>query len=148
MWYTLLQLTACLLLSDCSHPSFVYVSHVRQGQRSFGFIVSFLSWIFNHETACTGSARLRSQKNFIENSKLNFCFQKWRGTEKELPMRTRLLRVWHAWCSEQSNVEFWLAKSKSKFSQRRFESGRRKKKKGTDSWLAYWTASTQRWPVI
>merc|ERR1712048_1481179 len=60
--------------------------------------------------------------------------EKWRGTEKELPMRTRLLRVWHAWCSEQSNVEFWLAKSKSKFTQRRFESGRRKKKKEPDDW--------------
>jgi len=60
--------------------------------------------------------------------------EKWRGTEKVLPARTRILRVWHAWCSEQVNVEFWL--SKSKFAQsRRYESstaGRRKKKKESD----------------
>merc|ERR1711933_202514 len=63
--------------------------------------------------------------------------EKWRGTEKVLPSRTRILRVWHAWCSEQVNVEFWL--SKSKFSQSRrygHESGstsrQRKKRKESD----------------
>merc|ERR1711935_751974 len=61
--------------------------------------------------------------------------EKWRGTEKVLPARTRILRVWHAWCSEQVNVEFWLSKSKFNQSrQRNYESssGRRKKKKESD----------------
>jgi len=62
--------------------------------------------------------------------------EKWRGTEKVLPSRTRILRVWHAWCSEQVNVEFWLSKSKSTFSHssnRRYGDERQHRKKRKES---------------
>jgi len=35
----------------------------------------------------------------------------WRGVEKPLPPRTRILRVWHAWCSEQRHVTFRIQRA-------------------------------------
>jgi hypothetical protein len=32
----------------------------------------------------------------------------WRGVERPLPPRTRILRVWHSWCAEQRHVKFTL----------------------------------------
>lgn len=59
--------------------------------------------------------------------------EKWRGTEKVLPQRTRILRVWHAWCSEQANVEYWLGcQTGSKFNRQ--HRTRRKKKKEQEDW--------------
>jgi len=54
--------------------------------------------------------------------------EKWRGTEKLLPPRTRILRVWHAWCNEQVNVQFWLQKSNHKHSRGFHDSRRRKRR--------------------
>lgn len=36
----------------------------------------------------------------------------WRGVERPLPPRTRILRVWHAWCNEQRHVTFKLQRAK------------------------------------
>lgn len=40
-----------------------------------------------------------------------FIVEKWRGFERILPNKTKLLRLWVAWGDEQSNVKFVLVKS-------------------------------------
>lgn len=35
----------------------------------------------------------------------------WRGVERPLPPRTRILRVWHAWCNEQRHVIYKIQKA-------------------------------------
>merc|ERR1712113_1151438 len=39
--------------------------------------------------------------------------ESWRGIERPLPPRTRLLKVWNAWKAEQRYVKFYLKKSTS-----------------------------------
>jgi hypothetical protein len=39
--------------------------------------------------------------------------ESWRGTERPLPPRTRLLKVWNSWKNEQCYVKFYLKKSTS-----------------------------------
>ncbi|XP_026176075.1 ras association domain-containing protein 10 [Mastacembelus armatus] len=42
----------------------------------------------------------------------SYCIvEKWRGLERVLPNKTRILRLWVAWGEEQSNVKFVLVKS-------------------------------------
>ena len=53
--------------------------------------------------------------------------ENWRGCEKPLPRRTRILVVWQAWKDEQCHVKFSLKKDKSN----RFRSSRHSKKEET-----------------
>jgi len=62
--------------------------------------------------------------------------ERWRGTQKILPPRTRILRVWHAWCNEQVNVQFWLQRANHKNSRNysKSDSRRKKKSKVKENW--------------
>ncbi|XP_078539872.1 ras association domain-containing protein 10 [Lissotriton helveticus] len=43
-----------------------------------------------------------------------YCIvEKWRGFERTLPNKTRILRLWAAWGEEQNNVRFVLVKSEA-----------------------------------
>ncbi|XP_061566439.1 ras association domain-containing protein 10 [Cololabis saira] len=44
--------------------------------------------------------------------------EKWRGFERVLPHKTRMLRLWLAWGEEQRNVKFVLVKSEASLAQR------------------------------
>ncbi|XP_054476756.1 ras association domain-containing protein 10 [Anoplopoma fimbria] len=44
----------------------------------------------------------------------SYCIvEKWRGFERILPNKTKILRLWFAWGEEQSNVKFVLVKSEA-----------------------------------
>lgn len=47
-----------------------------------------------------------------------FCImEKWRGFERILPNKTKILRLWFAWGDERMNVRFVLVKSEASFSK-------------------------------
>lgn len=48
----------------------------------------------------------------LSGSPQSYCVvEKWRGFERILPNKTRILRLWSAWGDEQENVRFVLVKS-------------------------------------
>ncbi|XP_013888395.1 ras association domain-containing protein 10 [Austrofundulus limnaeus] len=48
----------------------------------------------------------------LSGSPESYCVvEKWRGFERILPNKTRILRLWSAWGAEQQNVRFVLVKS-------------------------------------
>jgi len=69
--------------------------------------------------------RLLQELNLQEG---NWVFvEQWRGVERPLPPRTRILRVWHAWCNEQRNVTFKLQKAAA--NQQRFHQHPKKRRR-------------------
>lgn len=48
--------------------------------------------------------------------------EKWRGLQRVLPDRTKILRLWEAWGDEQSNVKFVLARGEASWAVRRARS--------------------------
>ncbi|KAK2854018.1 hypothetical protein Q5P01_006679 [Channa striata] len=44
--------------------------------------------------------------------------EKWRGFERSLPNKTKILRLWAAWADEQRNVKFVLVKSDASLANR------------------------------
>ncbi|XP_062856183.1 ras association domain-containing protein 10 [Trichomycterus rosablanca] len=50
----------------------------------------------------------------LAGSARSYCLvEKWRGLERALPNRTRILRLWSAWGREQQNVRFVLVRSEA-----------------------------------
>ncbi|XP_063049314.1 ras association domain-containing protein 10 [Engraulis encrasicolus] len=53
----------------------------------------------------------RGQPSVLSGSSDSYCLvEKWRGFERVLPHKSRILRLWTAWGSEQENVRFVLVK--------------------------------------
>lgn len=53
----------------------------------------------------------------------SYCIvEKWRGFERILPDRTKMLRLWDAWGDEQRNVKFVLVKGEASMADRRARS--------------------------
>lgn len=50
----------------------------------------------------------------LSGSPRSYCLvEKWRGFERTLPSKTRILRLWCAWGGEQENVRFVLVKNEA-----------------------------------
>ncbi|MEQ2184318.1 hypothetical protein GOODEAATRI_006586 [Goodea atripinnis] len=50
----------------------------------------------------------------LSGSPQSYCVvEKWRGFERTLPNKTKILRLWSAWGDEQENVRFVLVKSEA-----------------------------------
>lgn len=50
----------------------------------------------------------------LSGSPQSYCMvEKWRGFERILPNKTRILRLWNAWGEEQENVRFVLVKNEA-----------------------------------
>uniref|UniRef100_A0A3Q1EVM9 Ras association domain family member 10 n=1 Tax=Acanthochromis polyacanthus TaxID=80966 RepID=A0A3Q1EVM9_9TELE len=50
----------------------------------------------------------------LSGSPQNYCVvEKWRGFERILPNKTKILRLWSAWGDEQENVRFVLVKNEA-----------------------------------
>lgn len=50
----------------------------------------------------------------LSGSPQSYCVvEKWRGFERILPNKTRILRLWNAWGDEQENVRFVLVKNEA-----------------------------------
>ncbi|XP_051505338.1 ras association domain-containing protein 10-like [Myxocyprinus asiaticus] len=50
----------------------------------------------------------------LSGSPLSYCIvEKWRGIERILPNKTKILRLWSAWGEEQENVRFVLVKNEA-----------------------------------
>ncbi|CAG5094812.1 Oidioi.mRNA.OKI2018_I69.XSR.g13885.t3.cds [Oikopleura dioica] len=68
--------------------------------------------------------------------------EEWRGTERPLPTRTRLLKVWHAWSSEQVHVSFRLQlSSKRSASYRHRRRHRHSVREGQRRYISEWSES-------
>lgn len=53
----------------------------------------------------------------------SYCIvEKWRGFERILPDRTKMLRLWDAWGDEQGNVKFVLVRGEASMAERRARS--------------------------
>lgn len=53
----------------------------------------------------------------------SYCIvEKWRGFERTLPDRTKMLRLWDAWGDEQGNVKFVLVRGEASMAERRARS--------------------------
>lgn len=53
----------------------------------------------------------------------SYCIvEKWRGFERILPDRTKMLRLWDAWGDEQRNVKFVLVRGEASMAERRARS--------------------------
>lgn len=53
----------------------------------------------------------------------SYCIvEKWRGFERTLPHRTKMLRLWDAWGDEQRNVKFVLVRGDASMAERRSRS--------------------------
>ncbi|XP_036424028.1 ras association domain-containing protein 10 [Colossoma macropomum] len=66
----------------------------------------------SRRTTCADVVRalLEDQRSAV--SPRSYCIvEKWRGYERALPARTRLLRLWSAWGRERENVRFVLVRS-------------------------------------
>lgn len=63
-----------------------------------------------------------------QNLQLSVCantyciVEKWRGFERILPDRTKMLRLWEAWGDEQRNVKFVLVRGEASMADRRARS--------------------------
>uniref|UniRef100_A0AAR2KFL3 Ras-associating domain-containing protein n=1 Tax=Pygocentrus nattereri TaxID=42514 RepID=A0AAR2KFL3_PYGNA len=78
-------------------------------------------WVCREEKLVSGLSRrttcgdvvralLEDQRSAV--SARSYCIvEKWRGYERALPARTRLLRLWSAWGRERENVRFVLVRS-------------------------------------
>ncbi|XP_023693953.2 ras association domain-containing protein 10-like [Paramormyrops kingsleyae] len=52
--------------------------------------------------------------SMLSGSALSYCIvEKWRGFERILPNKTKILRLWTAWGDEQENVRFVLVKNEA-----------------------------------
>uniref|UniRef100_M3YNW7 Ras association domain-containing protein 9 n=1 Tax=Mustela putorius furo TaxID=9669 RepID=M3YNW7_MUSPF len=61
-----------------------------------------------------GCRRPRRQRRMLCGPPQCYCIvEKWRGFERILPNKTRILRLWAAWGDEQENVRFVLVRSEA-----------------------------------
>lgn len=68
--------------------------------------------------------------------------EEWRGTERPLPTRTRLLKVWHAWSSEQKYVTFRLQISSKRSAHYRHRRRQRlSAREGQQRYISEWSES-------
>lgn len=73
-------------------------------------------------TTCADVIRvLLDEQNLAElslsGSPRSYCIvEKWRGFERILPNKTKILRLWNAWGDEQENVRFVLVKNEASVS--------------------------------
>jgi len=68
--------------------------------------------------------------------------EEWRGTERPLPTRTRLLKVWHAWSSEQKYVTFRLQLSSKRSAHYRHRRRQRlSAREGQQRYISEWSES-------
>ncbi|XP_062380014.1 ras association domain-containing protein 10 [Sardina pilchardus] len=63
-------------------------------------------------TTCVDVTRvLLEEQSVLAGSPACYCIvEKWRGFERVLPNKTKILRLWSAWGDEQENVRFVLVK--------------------------------------
>lgn len=55
---------------------------------------------------------LQQQGSMLSGAPQSYCIvEKWRGFERILPNKTKILRLWGAWGDEQENVRFVLVRS-------------------------------------
>lgn len=65
-------------------------------------------------TSCADVVKvlLEDQNSHTASCSQSYCIvEKWRGFERILPNKTKMLRLWVAWGEEQSNVKFVLVRS-------------------------------------
>ncbi|KAI4894795.1 hypothetical protein NFI96_002419 [Prochilodus magdalenae] len=66
----------------------------------------------SRRTTCADVVRALLEEQRSAASPRSYCIvEKWRGYERALPARTRLLRLWNAWGREREHVRFVLVKS-------------------------------------
>ncbi|XP_066505498.1 ras association domain-containing protein 10 [Hoplias malabaricus] len=66
----------------------------------------------SRRTTCADVVRALLEEQGTSASPRSYCIvEKWRGYERTLPARTRLLRLWNAWGHERANVRFVLVRS-------------------------------------
>uniref|UniRef100_A0A3Q3K7J4 Ras-associating domain-containing protein n=1 Tax=Monopterus albus TaxID=43700 RepID=A0A3Q3K7J4_MONAL len=83
-------------------------------------------WVYREEKLVLGLSKRTTCADVVkvlledQNSKHSFstaqsyCIvEKWRGFERILPKKTKILRLWVAWGEEQTNVKFVLVKSEA-----------------------------------
>jgi len=59
------------------------------------------------------SALIKEEEQEGQDARNWVIVESWRGIERPLPPRTRLLKVWNSWKNEQRFVKFYLKKSSS-----------------------------------
>ncbi|TRY59754.1 hypothetical protein DNTS_017291 [Danionella cerebrum] len=66
-------------------------------------------------TSCADVIRvLLEEQKPVSISPQSYCIvEKWRGFERTLPNKTKILRLWSAWGEEQENVRFVLVKNEA-----------------------------------
>ncbi|XDV17462.1 hypothetical protein PO909_023315 [Leuciscus waleckii] len=92
------------------------ISAVHSQQRCPEKLVSGLS----KRTTCADVIRVLLEEQNLETrvslsgSPQSYCVvEKWRGVERILPNKTKILRLWSAWGEEQENVRFVLVKNEA-----------------------------------
>uniref|UniRef100_A0A8D2LIK2 Ras-associating domain-containing protein n=1 Tax=Varanus komodoensis TaxID=61221 RepID=A0A8D2LIK2_VARKO len=66
-------------------------------------------------TTCSDVVRvLLDDRGMLSGPPHSYCIvEKWRGFERILPNKTKILRLWAAWGDEQENVRFVLVRSEA-----------------------------------
>lgn len=59
----------------------------------------------------------QTQQHGVSKAQPYCIVEKWRGFERILPNKTKILRLWFAWGDERMNVRFVLVKSEASFSK-------------------------------
>ncbi|XP_058485727.1 ras association domain-containing protein 10 [Solea solea] len=88
-------------------------------------------WVCREEKLVLGLSKRTSCADVVkvlvedQNSQRGLCaahsyciVEKWRGFERILPHKTKILRLWVAWGEEQKNVKFVLVKSEASLENR------------------------------
>ncbi|KAG7482733.1 ras association domain-containing protein 10-like [Solea senegalensis] len=88
-------------------------------------------WVCREEKLVLGVSKRTSCADVVkvlvedQNSQRGLCaahsyciVEKWRGFERILPHKTKILRLWVAWGEEQKNVKFVLVKSEASLENR------------------------------
>uniref|UniRef100_A0A8D2N9U1 Ras association domain family member 10 n=1 Tax=Zonotrichia albicollis TaxID=44394 RepID=A0A8D2N9U1_ZONAL len=78
-------------------------------------------WICQEEKLISGLSRrttcsdvVRPAGGMLSGPPHSYCIvEKWRGFERILPNKTKILRLWVAWGDEQENVRFVLVRSEA-----------------------------------
>uniref|UniRef100_A0A4W6EEP8 Ras-associating domain-containing protein n=1 Tax=Lates calcarifer TaxID=8187 RepID=A0A4W6EEP8_LATCA len=64
-------------------------------------------WVCREEKLVSGLTKRTTCADVVKGT------SKWRGFERILPNKTKILRLWSAWGDEQENVRFVLVKNEA-----------------------------------
>lgn len=81
-----------------------------------------IKWISNltRRSTCEDVIKAILSSDGVSSTENSFLFESWRGVERPLKLRCRLLKLWHSWAGEATNVTLTLRHDQAQTDQTAF----------------------------